>query len=93
MPRSANENSVIRPPRSPDEPDAHGQAALVLVESMLHALVEKATLTPHEALEVIQSAQEIKTEVATLSGESESRMQESLELLKRIELSFERDLK
>jgi hypothetical protein len=88
MPHSANENSIG--PASPhgDEPDAHGQAALILAEATLHALVEKRVLTAADALGVLQCAHEIKTEVATLAGESEGRMQESLELLKRISISF-----
>lgn len=31
------------------DPDAHGRAALLLAESLVHALVENATLTTAEA--------------------------------------------
>ncbi|MGI4745613.1 MAG: hypothetical protein ACRYFY_06145 [Janthinobacterium lividum] len=89
MPHSATENSTAQP--SSDEPDAHGQAALILAEATLHALVEKCVLSAADVLAVLQSAHEIKTEVATLAGESEGRMQESLELLKRISISFAAD--
>lgn len=92
MPHSANENSM-GPSAPSSEPDAHGQAALILAESILHALVEKATFTEQEGVAVVQSACEIKTEVATQSGESDRRIQESLELLKRIAISFEADLR
>ena len=56
--------------------------ALILAEAMLHALVDMRTMTTQQALEIVSPGEEIKTEVAALSGESDSRMHESLELLK-----------
>ncbi|UZK70198.1 hypothetical protein OKW76_03855 [Sphingomonas sp. S1-29] len=73
------------------EPDAHGQAALLLVESMLHALVEARVFTLGTALEVIQTTCEVKMEVAQLAGESKARMLESLDLLNAIYVSFAAD--
>lgn len=70
------------------EPDAHGQAALLLAESILHALVETKTLTIDAALSVIQTTCEVKVEVAEQAGESNGRMQESLVLLRAIAASF-----
>ncbi len=90
MPHRVNDNVVPLPPPV-GEPDAHGQAALILAESTLHALIELRTMTVQQALDVVRSAEEIKTEVAALSGESETRMHESLELLKRIGISLEHD--
>ena len=86
-----NDGVVSRPPRA--EPDAHGQAALLLTESLLHALVEKAILTSAEALAVVQTAMEIKVEVATIAGESRGRMEESLALLSAIAMSLETDVR
>lgn len=74
-----------------DEPDAHGQAALLLTESLIHALVDKATLTAAEAVEVVTVAAEVKVEVAKVAGESEGRMRESLVLLAKMAASFEAD--
>ena len=73
------------------EPDAHGQAALLLAESTLHALVENATLTAAEAADVVRSAAEVKVEVAAFTGESRGRMQASLDLLNLITVSFSAD--
>lgn len=70
------------------EPDAYGQAALLLAESILHALVETKTLTIEAAMSVIQTTCEVKAEVAEQTGESNSRMQESLALLRAISTSF-----
>lgn len=73
------------------EPDAHGQAALLLAESILHALVESSTLTAAEASGVVRAAAEVKEEVAAFTGESCGRMQASLDLLSGIAVSFESD--
>ena len=73
------------------EPDAHGQAALLLAESTLHALVENSTLTNAAAIDVVRVAAEVKVEVAEGTGESDGRMQASLILLSLIEASFESD--
>lgn len=81
----------IRPSIVRVEPDAHGQAALLLAESILHALVETSTLTNAEAISVVTAASEVKREVATAAGESVGRMQQSLNLLLQMTASFESD--
>lgn len=73
------------------EPDAHGQAALLLTESLIHLLVDKRMLTIAEAVEVIEVAADVKFQVATAAGESKARMEESLELLRKMCVSFETD--
>ena len=73
------------------EPDAHGQAALLLTESLIHALVEKGQLSVPEAVEVIEIAADVKVEVATVAGESKARMEESLALLGKMSASFGTD--
>jgi hypothetical protein len=74
-----------------DEPDAHGQAALLLAESILHALVESKTMSLAAALSVIQTTCEVKVEVAEREGESSRRMHESLGLLMAMSNSFAAD--
>jgi hypothetical protein len=73
------------------EPDAHGQAALLLTESLIHMLVDHRILSLDQAVEVIQIAAEVKTEVAAAAGESAARMNESLALLAKMSSSFESD--
>jgi hypothetical protein len=70
------------------EPDAHGQASLLLAESILHTLVENATLTNRQAVDAIKTAAEVKVEVAVAAGESKRRMDESLALLAKMADSF-----
>jgi len=71
------------------EPDAHGQAALLLTESLIHMLVENRGLTTAQAVDVVHTAGVVKVEVAEAAGESKARMLESLALLSRIEDSFQ----
>ncbi len=82
---------AIRPVAKGVEPDAHGQAALLLAESILHMLVDAAVLTNAEAVNVVTAASEVKREVATAAGESNGRMEESLGLLNRMSASFKTD--
>ena len=84
----------MKPPIEPSdppviiEPDAHGQAALLLTESLIHTLVAKGQLSVAEAMEVIETAADVKVEVAADAGESKTRMNESLELLGKMRASF-----
>ncbi len=71
------------------EPDAYGQAALILAESTLHALVDNTTFSSAEAVIILQIAAEVKAELAATTGESDGRLQESLQLLTAIRTSFE----
>lgn len=88
---SLHENSSdAQPPLQ--EPDAHGQAALLFTEGLLHMLVERSVLTVADAVEVLQTAAEVKIQVATHAGESKERMQASMDLLFRISDSFAVDL-
>jgi hypothetical protein len=84
------ENTGAVPPMA--EPDAHGQAALLFAESILHMLVERSILSVEDAVSVVQTATEVKLELATEAGESRERMQASLDLLFRISDSFAADI-
>lgn len=88
MTNDPNNAAPSAPRAGPVEPDAHGQAALLLAESILHALVETQTLTVEAALSIIETTCEVKVEVAEQAGESRGRMQESLALLQAISASF-----
>ena len=92
MPPNLNDNDGIGTSPSRDEPDAHGQAALILAESILHTLIETKTFTRSQALLVVQTASEVKIDVAAEIGESRGRMEESLALLSAITLSLEADM-
>ncbi len=92
MTEIANDDDRARPKPPVLEADAHGQAALMLAESTLHALMENGTFTTRQAVSVVTTAQELKTEFAHLAHESRARMQASLDLLNAIGGSLESEL-
>ena len=91
MTSSDNTGRDVPAAHSSPEPDAHGQAALLLSESILHALVEIKSLTVVQAMAVVEVAAEVKVDVAEASGESSARMLQSLALLSAIGRTFRAD--
>lgn len=87
-----NDNDLERGQAFREEPDAHGQAALILAESILHMLIETNTFTRSEALQTVRTAAEVKVDVAAEIGESTGRMEQSLALIASIAQSLETDL-
>lgn len=57
---SLNDNDFPIPGAAHPASDSHGQAALLLVESLIHALCENATLTTREAVVVAERAVEVQ---------------------------------
>jgi hypothetical protein len=55
------------PGRSPIG-SSHGQAALLLTESLMHALVAKGTLSREEFIEVVEGAAEVELELAAANA-------------------------
>ena len=90
MPDVTNDNHLDTD-RSTREPDAHGQAALLLVESLIHDLVARAVISVDEAIEIVQVAAEVKAEVAADLGDSPATMRHSLALLESISRSLKGD--
>jgi len=77
----------------PREPDAHGQAAMLLVESLIHGLVSRSVISVAEAVEIVDIAAEVKADIAADLGDSPATMHRSLSLLTSISASLERDAK
>jgi hypothetical protein len=63
------------------EPDAHGQAAILLVESLIYGLVERSIISTSDAIGIVEAAAEVKVDMATDIGESPQTMLRSLNLL------------
>lgn len=86
-----NDNEAPRAVPRFDSPDAHGQAALLLVESLIHALVARSVIKLEDAVDVITVALDVKMEIATDDGDSDDTMDRSLTLLSAIRDSLIRD--
>ena len=64
--------------------DAHGESALLLAESMLHALVARSVFTTQEAIEIVRTASEVTEELAVERHGSPMTPLSSLTLLQNI---------
>ncbi len=87
----SNDNSSPRAGPSGREPDAYGQAALLLVESVLHGLIEQQVFSVAKAVELIDIASEVKGDIGTDLGDSAPTLQRSLTLLAAISNSLQND--
>ena len=74
------------------EPDAHGQAAMLLVESLIHGLVARQVISVSEAVDIVDTAVEVKSDTATELGDSPANLRRSLGLLSAISDSLRHDL-
>lgn len=66
------------------EPDAHGQAAMLLVESLIHGLVGRAVISASDAVEIVETAAEVKADIAADLGDSPQTLRRSLGMLNAI---------
>ena len=70
--------------------DAHGRAALLLVESLVHGLCDSGTLTPREAVEIAERAVNVQRDHAE-SADDAGQMWQSHALLSAIATSLSAD--
>lgn len=87
-----NDNDVTGADGRPRSPDAHGQAAMLLVESLVHSLIAHSIISVEDAVEIVDAAAEVKEEVAAEMGDSPVTMKKSLNLLDAIRISLNNDL-
>ncbi|MCL6250832.1 hypothetical protein M3P36_07215 [Altererythrobacter sp. KTW20L] len=74
-----------------ETPDPHGNAALLLVESLIHGLCEKSLLSTGEAIDIVERAVEVQAENLTAADGADSSIQRSHTLLSSIASSLQRD--
>ncbi|HEV2505155.1 MAG TPA: hypothetical protein VGV39_18915 [Mesorhizobium sp.] len=87
-----NDNQVTSRTAGQEGPDAYGQAALLLVESLIHALIAASVISLQEAVEVVDIAADVKEDIAESLGDSPATLSQSLTLLQTISDSLRRDL-
>lgn len=85
---TSHADSSFSEDRNP-QPDAQGQAALLLIESLIHSLLDNGALTKPQALEAIESALQVKKESATEEKEPDRVLRKSLSLLVNMKNSIE----
>ncbi|HVF83156.1 MAG TPA: hypothetical protein VM913_03175 [Sphingomicrobium sp.] len=75
-----------------DGPDPHGQAAMLLTESLLHGLVARKVISIPDAIEIVEIAADVKAETAADAEESAAKIQKSLAILNAVARSLASDL-
>ena len=63
MPSNDNDTTMPTLPM----PDAHGHAALLLAESLIHGLIERSILSVADVIDIIETAQSVQAEVAEVA--------------------------
>lgn len=69
---------------APVMPDAHGQAALLLVESLIHGLLARSAITTADAIGIVESAASVQVDVAEAAQGHSAPMWRSHALLTAI---------
>ena len=76
---------------TPPTPDAHGHAALLLVESLIHVLISRSTISTAEAIEIVETADSVQVDVAEAADGHGAPMWRGHALLSGIAISLSRD--
>lgn len=85
---SSNGHDITTPP----EAGAHGHAAILLVESLIHGLVDKQVLSLADAVEIVDVATDVTIESGTELGMLPVTLQGTKNLLEAIGASLRLDL-
>ncbi|WP_157799358.1 hypothetical protein [Qipengyuania seohaensis] len=72
--------------------EPHGRAALLLVESLMHGLIERSVITPRDALNIAVAACEIDLVVGEHNGETTENRSTSQQLLDKIVMSLRSEI-
>ncbi|MFN3538379.1 MAG: hypothetical protein ACK4Y4_13125 [Brevundimonas sp.] len=73
-------------------PDAHGHAALLLVESLIHGLIARKVITVRDAVECVEVAAEAETEIQAERHAAPASQRQSAAILGAIGASLSYDL-
>ena len=85
-----NNDSDLPVPGTPPM-DAHGHAALLLVESLVHGLCEKAVLSTREAINITERAASVQLDFSDAATASDASMRHAHSLLLAIAASLQID--
>lgn len=92
MADNINDNAIVSTDLKSREPDAHGQAAMLLVESLIHALIARSVIGVREAVELTNAAAEVQADIAADLGDPLGTMSRPLALLTSISASLAQDI-
>ncbi len=89
MPTNDNHSAMCG--TTPPMPDPHGHAALLLVESLIHGLLERSIISTGDAIEIVETADSVQVDVAEAADGHGAPMWRSHALLSSIAESLKRD--
>ncbi|MEG3086246.1 hypothetical protein [Sphingomonas sp. PB4P5] len=89
---SSNDNITLPADATPTDPDARGQAAMLLVESLIHALVARSVIGLSDAVEIIAIAADTQRQMDDETRHASDPTASSLTLLEAIGSSLANDL-
>jgi len=69
MAQSTNDNDVYPAVARSRERDAHGEAAMLLVESLIHGLIDQSVISVSEAIEIVDAAADVQAEIVIDRGD------------------------
>lgn len=92
MTKVTNDNGASRHSPQTAEPDAYGLAAILLVESLLHALIARSVFTAADAIALIDVALDVKVEIGVDRGGGARVMDAALSHLAAIQQSIGYDV-
>lgn len=76
---------------STSDTDVHGKAAILLVESLIHSLIDRSVIGIDDAIDLVTVAMDSRTEIAADAGDSDHALDRSLSLLASIRSSLSID--
>lgn len=76
------------PARRPATPDAHGQAALLLVESLIHTLAARSIVPLADAIETVTVAIDARIDIVVDRGDADDTADRAVSLLAAIRSSL-----
>ena len=90
---SSNDNHAAPPASVHPMPDAHGHAALLLVESLIHGLLARSIISIGDAIEIVESADSVQVDIAEEADGAGAPMWQARGLLTAIlkSLSYDAD--
>jgi len=88
---ASNDDDSSHPDQPRPEPDAYGQAAMLLVESLIHGLIARSILSTADAVEIVDAAAEVCFEMATELGKLQDNSR-ALAILDAISASLNIDI-
>ncbi len=91
MLHTTNDNDAYPEAARAHEPDAHGQAAMLLTESLIFGLIERSVISVADAIDIVETAAEVKAEIGADLGDSPETLDRSLSLLEAISDSLKLD--